>query len=321
MHNNTGDNLVAARQFASHCADTLRFLLTSGERETQTALQLLSVVRLEAQSMRARSISRMAQTAITEIGAGCPRARCDGTLLVLNKLVRQYRDGLDEIAPAMPQISTRTSKPETADAEALDRARQILLPLRKFAKPGAESQSIKTLLNLVPFTPAQMPEDPSDSFDVIMPAITNESLRKARIEKKSVSVSYASDEIRMDEALAKDVETALITICQNLVNRSVEAPLRRQNQGLSGAAHIAITAREKAKGFNILISCEGPMPSQNLLLEPEVKRLQTYGAALSMTGHDMLTRIDIFGLPLAGSSKTEAVIHAPVHLAASEMRA
>lgn len=294
-----GDNLEAARAFSDRCLDTLSGLMTGRTEDADERLKALTSIQDQATDLRARSIRRAASLAIEDFTHSHNPARRSGSLLALNKLVHQYTQGLNQIAPCAelhPVISAQILEKDARDMAA---AQNILAPLRSLAKPGSETAAISALLNITPESLQTAPQDPADHFDVIMPGITSESLRKARHSKKSVSISYASDDIFLNRQLSTILETALTTLCVGLVERSVEVPLRRQNQGLSGTAHIAITARRKAGTFDLIITGEGPIPNASLMHHPNIAALSQFGVTPLMTGHETLTRIDINGLPFS----------------------
>lgn len=296
---NLGDDLTAARRFSDECLDTLSSLISGGERSGDAIINALEDIQSQATDLKARSIRIAARVAIEDLAHSHSPANRSGSLLALNKLVHQYTQGLNQIAPSAQLHPVLSAQILQDDARNMQTARETLAPLKHLAKPGAETAAITALLNLSPIDLQSASPKPADLFDVIMPAVTGESLRKARHSKKSVSVSYATDEIFMGSRLSKTLETALAALCKGLVERCVEVPLRRQNQGLSGTAHIAITARRNAGTFDVIVTSEGPIPNASLIHHPDISALESFGAASVLTGHETLTRIDITGLPLS----------------------
>lgn len=299
MTTDVGDNLETAREFSDRCLDMLGGLMTGRTEDADKKLKALTAIQDQAATLRARSIRRAASLAIEDFTHSRSAARRSGSLLALNKLVHQYTQGLNQVAPCAELHPVISAQILEQDARDMATARDILAPLRGLAKPGAEKTAISSLLKITPESLRSAPQDPADHFDVIMPGITSESLRKARHSKKSVSVSYATDDIFLDRELSTVLETALTALCVGLVERSVEVPLRRQNQGLSGTAHIAITARRKTGTFDLIITSEGPIPNASLMHHPDIAALSRFGSAPVMTGHETLTRVDITGLPFS----------------------
>lgn len=294
-----GDNLLAARQFTDECHGHLVPLLSAPSLDKTHVTEVLSAIKCSAKDMNARAIFRAAQTAIEEFGNVQTAAQTTGALLALNKLVCQYTEGLNEVAPVINEETLQ----DIYEAERLQwrEARETFLPLQRFAQNAEEASLLSVLANLHPAIPGEKAVPSTESFDELMTDITDESLRNARESEKSVSVSYATDEILMDQDLADAAQAALIDICNGLIHRSVEDPKRRQTQGLSGAAHIAITAKRQGDFFDILVSCEGPAPSENLLTGSVFDALREWGAELSVSGSEKLARVDISGLPVGGT--------------------
>lgn len=299
-----GDNLVAARQFSGLCQANISALISNHGSDSRDAITALKDIQTGARELRARSIFLAAQTAIEEFNGVYSASQRAGALLTLNKLVRQYTDGLDEIAPV---VTEDISGPSAEGVANWKQVRETFVSLRRFAKTDAENAAFSSLAALGPFVPGEPVGIQSESFELLMPAITDESLRQAREAEKSVSVSYATDNILMDETVAERVQEALIEVCQGLVRSSVEVPSQRQNQGLSGAAHIAITAKRKGATFDVLVSCEGPVPVTSILTGPKMSALRTLGASFNLSAHENLIRVDVTGLPVSIAEDTVQV--------------
>lgn len=288
-----GDDLVAAREFSNLCHNNLVPFLTAQALEKSDVVKVLKTIRQQAKKLRARAIVRASQNAIDEFCSARSGAQSAGALLRLNKLVCQYTEGLNEVAP-LQALSVQ----DMYDAEyaSLSAAREIFAPLQRFAQGPKETALLSRLATMGVTIDGEAAA--SESFDELMPEITDESLRKARENSKSVSVSYATDDITMDEDLAQDLQSALMEICNGLIQRSIEPPLRRQNQGLSSAAHIAITAKARARMFDVLVTCEGPLPSKTLLQGPVFEVLRDRGVQIRLSSSETLVRVDITGLPV-----------------------
>lgn len=302
----TGDDLAQARRFSNLCQETMSSLMKSTHALPDNTIPMLETIQTQAREMQARAISRTARLAIDDLTASKPHSKGAGSLLALNKLICQYTDGLDELAPEdiLPYADPAELEEklrallvlQEAEMNAAQDTAQSLLFL---ARQGQERESLRALTRLSHFGNDEGHVRKLDPFDVLMPAVTNESLRRARLAKKSVSVSYAADDVLMDPAMTLPLQAAIITICEGLVDRCIEAPLRRKNKGLSGAAHIAITARRRASSFDVLITCEGPAPGKALLAEKPIIAIMKQGAEVNVSDRKGLTRIEMSNLPTA----------------------
>ncbi len=329
-----GDDLARARQFSDMCTGALSTLMDSEKMNRDAALSALENILSASKIMNARAISRTTRMAISDLSASVPTPQSMGNLLALNKLVSQYTTGLNEISdindneelePNLPVKTYAVSPQETLEdlVRSQTAARETLAPIIHLAKTDDEKTALQSLLKLSVFQPNGDEQKFAQRFDEIMPAVTNESLRQARHSKKSVSVSYASDEIRIEKDILKTLQAAIISICEGLIARCIETPLRRQNQGLSSTAHIAITARRRVGFCDVIISCQGPTPSISILDEPEIAALAAFGITPEVKGENHVTRVEINSLPLSVSTQSNAhARHEQVkHIARPEMSA
>lgn len=299
-----GDDLAAARRFSNLCHETMSTLVATNCEPKSEALDALEIVQVQAKYIQALAISRAARSTMDELTAATPQTRGLGSLLALNKLIRQYTDGLDEIAPEDVfnpiALEERLEAYIATQQTELERAHDVLVSIKSLVRPGIEASAIDALLTLANFEPVTIETDTRIEFDSVMPAVTNETLRSARHAGKSVSVSYAADDMLITPEFSLALQSAIIAICDQLVHRCVEAPLRRKNQGLSGAAHIAVTARKHGQCFDMLLTCEGPLPKASLLEAAPIANLRAaYGAKIKMQAHKGLSRIELSNLPIA----------------------
>jgi len=172
--------------------------------------------------------------------------------MALYKLVAQYTEGLDEIAPVMSpeEFATQQDSLETQ----YNQARETLIPLIKFS--GATTPALQRLAGLNVDIFAKTSE-PQVSFESLMPDVTNSALRAARAQGKSVSVSYAADGLSVADSQVEAVRGQLEDIVTHLVGTHIASPNSRLAKGLSRGGHIDISAQETAEGLDISVECDG----------------------------------------------------------------
>ena len=271
-----GDDLTAARRFSERVQADIGGLIKAVSAAPVPAPHILSgyleSVQSAAKSQHARAIYRGAQTVIDAIDVRAPLPVVQGRVLTLNKLAAQYQAGLEEIAAHQPARGSDNVGPPpfpspqaAVIAKRFEQARAALLPLMEFAQPGAEAEPLKRLANftqeelaqscaapaaqdhhtemLAPPPIALTSSPPVDvDFETLMPHFTSHALQTARQTKKTVSVSYAAEDVRLCPAQAQALQPVLEHIAQTLVTGVMERPETRQARGESGAGHIAITA-------------------------------------------------------------------------------
>lgn len=307
-----GDDLTAARHFSTLCEDNLR-ILTSPDTLRSDYLSSLTTIHDQAIALNARAISRAARLALDEHHHDLSRPRHQGNVLVLNKLIHQYRTGLEEIGSRQSETllteNMREAKVETSDPT-LDRqardeveahidAHETLKPLIKFAETESDRTSLLKLMSLhvVP-SPQQVLDADMIEWETIIQNITAESLRMAREYNKTVSISHAGDMDEIDADIAASLEPVINDICASLVLNSVEDADLRQSRGLSRSAHIAITSRNQGSKFDVLIVCEGRSHAHILWDNHVSEPIEKLGATLNKSYADGLARTEITGLPI-----------------------
>lgn len=194
--------------------------------------------------------------------------------MALYKLVAQYGDGLDQIAPVMTQ-ETLASRQEDREARYAV-ARDTLIPLIKFA--GDTAPALQRLAGIGMDLPAK-PKEPQVSFESLMPDVTNSALRAARTQGKSVSVSYAADGLAVADSQVEAVRGQLEDIVTQLVRTRIASPNSRLAKGLPRGGHIDISATETAKGLDISVECDG----ETLTLFPKQSRPAPSDDRIDMT--------------------------------------
>ena len=284
--NHVGDDLKAARQFVDDCEACMSGLLSGETVNPENTKSDLSRIQSAAMRINARAIASMAQVALGNCEGYHKRPeQLHGSLLGLNKLVHQYRTGLDEVwvkpLKEGPQISSTTSVPipeKTDEFQQLIQARRILQPLIKFAANETDKAALTLLAGLEIVQPSE--QNVVRSLDVIMPSITNELLRFARQSGKSLSISHGFDEIWVSGEMATALETGLGNIGKYLISKSIDHLEHRQTVGKCGSAHMAFTARGKGELFDFMVTCEGkPVHSTELDLDI----LQQFGGQLHIS--------------------------------------
>ena len=115
-------------------------------------------------------------------------------------------------------------------------------------------------LSLTSATPAEdidMPQAPQISFESLMPQVTDTALRSARGQGKSVSISYAAENLFIENSQVEQVRDELDRIVDRLLKGKIGTPEQRQNAGLPRSGHIDVSAKDGPSGLNISVLCEG----------------------------------------------------------------
>jgi len=265
-----GDDLEHARIFVTSALSDMDLLLSDLRLDPKRAVKTVTSVRSGAKTMKARGISRAATAVIQSYQNHHQQPKIDGRLMALYKLVVQYNDGLNEITPQIqtPELSTDTSEEtlglneldlEIIDHElAYDQAKATLSELLPLAQN--ESGTLQRLINLdlsINTDLHREPErEPQVSFESLMPEVTDAALRSARGQGKSVSISYAAENLLIENSQVEQVRGELDRIVERLVKGKIGTPQQRQNAGLSRSGHIDVSATQGLKGLNISVICE-----------------------------------------------------------------
>ena len=247
-----GDDLVEARDFVTWTMKAMDVLLSDARLNVDLAKSTLTDVKRDAKTLHARGISRAAQSVLECYETSGSQPKIDGRLMSLYKLVIQYSEGLDEIAPVVTAQSL-ASEQEILDAQ-YEAARQTLTPLIKFS--GGAAPALQRLAGLTPDLPAKKAE-PQISFESLMPDVTNSALRAARTQGKSISVSYAADGLSVANSQVESVRGQLEDIVMRLVKTRIASPDKRAAKGLPRGGHIDISAKNTPSGLDISVQCDG----------------------------------------------------------------
>ena len=251
-----GDDLIEARDFVNITIKSMDILLSDARLNVELAKSTLREIRLDARTLSAKGIARAAQSVLDCYRNGAAQPNIDGRLMALYKLITQYAEGLDEIAPTISEKSHRTHQIELEAKYTI--ARENLIPLIKFA--GDSGPALQRLAGLTINASPKISE-PEISFESLMPDVTNSALRAARSQGKSVSVSYAADGLSIADSQVESVRVQLEDIVTRLVRTHIATPNNRLAKGLSRAGHIDISAHDTAEGLDISVECEGEIVS------------------------------------------------------------
>lgn len=247
-----GDDLIEARDFVNTTMTSMDILLSDARLNIELAQTRLKDIRLDARTLSAKGIARAAQSVLDCYKSRCSQPKIDGRLMALYKLVTQYAEGLDEIAPVLSEqdIAAQQDDLETRYAK----ARETLIPLIKFS--GSTAPALQRLAGLSVDLPAKTSQ-PHVSFESLMPDITDSALRAARTQGKSVSVSYAADGLSVADSQVEAVRGQLEDIVTRLVRTHIASPNSRIAKGLSRGGHIDISATKTSEGLDISVECDG----------------------------------------------------------------
>ena len=271
---NIGDDLIEARDFVNTTIESMDILLSDARLNVDLTQSTLKDIRLDARTLNAKGIARAAQSVLDCYDSGCSQPKIDGRLMALYKLVAQYAEGLDEIAPILPEETVASQQDDLETQYAA--ARETLIPLIQFS--GDMAPALQRLAGLAVALPVKAAE-PQISFESLMPDITNSALRTARAQGKSVSVSYAADNLAVANSQVEAVRAQLEDIVTQLVRTRIASPNTRLAKGLSRAGHIDISAKETTKGLDISVECDG----ETVTLFPKMQPMD-----IPQTGDDVI---------------------------------
>lgn len=276
-----GDDLMAAQRFINLCDDHVQSLIKGQVTNNKSRLELIEQIKQEAETSKARAIYRMADQFAQDLTFDPSGRRSAGSLLALNKLVCQYRIGLEDISIKGPEVRSVEIN------QLFNQAVSTLNPLIQLADPGQQS-ALKRL------TLWQMPPHPEDIpryFHDFMPDLTDELLRLARQQEKSVSVSFSADKQPMSADVYASVKQAILFIGRELICQTIEIPAKRSAKGLSRSGHIAITARQDKSVMHVLLTCKGRLPAKAWLNDKTMSALSNFGARSGFDRQDDLISV------------------------------
>jgi len=250
-----GDDLQQARIFVTSTMSDMDLLLSDLRLDKDRAITTLIRIQTQAKHMQARGIYRAAKVVIESYQDQHKQPKIDGRLMALYKLIVQYSDGLNEIAPIMESKPQDQVPPQIKinAQQAYDSAHANLSELLPLA--GEHREALESLMHLN-LNPASV-SVPQISFESFMPDITDAALRQARGQGKSVSISYAAENLFIEDSQVEQVRQELGHIVERLVRGKIGTPDQRYNAGLPRSGHIDISAAQGPEGLNISVLCEG----------------------------------------------------------------
>ena len=259
-----GDDLARARRFVDAARTDMDAVVFAERdrardpgRDPHWLCERLTRIQTGAKRARARAVYRSAQDAMTLIHCDGPHlpidwTQVDGRLIVLNKLLSQYEDGLVELEAAQPAAAKPRRRPDTpAGAEArYAEARETLAALTARLGP-VETPALVRLMEAgapVPVEPQGRP------LQDAMPELVQRLLAHGRLYGKTLSVSYALDGVYVPEAR----HDALLVDLWDALH-----PLIAASMPLQGVGHLDIKAegpqlRASGSGFaDVVFSLAG----------------------------------------------------------------
>ncbi len=296
-----GDDLIAARAFVDLCDESVAALI-DGKLDGDDAIRALDQIDEKASQMQARAIGRVTRLVSDDFRFERPAAQRGGNLLALNKLVSQYKSGLEQVEN---ELMTRVEPLSVPDERAaFEIAAATLRSVMDLARPGAERNALQALTNF------KVPKTDTSKQNLLplegeMPLITDEILRTARQQDKTVSVSLSAGAIALSQEYLKVVVRAMAEIGNHLVSNSIETPEIRRQKGRSRSAHISFTAQVEGDVFHVLVTTTGKSPSKMLFASHAVVQLVGMGMKTGLSNEKQSVSIALADLPLrvAGSGK------------------
>ena len=211
-----GDDLVRARSFC----DTARLILNAiidaprecerdDGRDPHWIASRLTTLQQGAKRARARAVYRSAQDVLSLIHRQGPHmptdwGQVDGRILVLNKLVIQYTQGLEEVEAETvvePTAASAAQPVTTTPANDIERYAQARATLRDLL-PHARSEERAALARLLDpgLLDGDSPAPRGVPLDDAMPELVQRLLGEGRDYGKTLSVSCAVECVRLPEA-------------------------------------------------------------------------------------------------------------------------
>lgn len=327
-----GDDLTAARRFCDTVREDISLLINGlcaqPPASPDVLIHPLDRIQTRAKRIQARGICRAAQTVVNSMKDRAPLAAVQGRALSLNKLIAQYETGLEDIAPrpanlqgasaahfeGEPPIVYADIGPPMPDIDARYRAaRAVLAPLMAFAPQGQDREALVKLANfsadelpaagigLSVSAPPKIRSGAALNFETLMPEFVSRALHEARQSDKTVSVSYAADDVTFDARHRADLQTLLGHIAKTFVHSVLERPDVRRERGFSGAGHIALTAVQDIEALNVSIECSG----RSIAIEEFFQPSETFSRPSSLAG------LKITAGPDAHNESTHIVMTVP----------
>jgi len=278
-----GDDLLAARAFVQDAQTHLETLLGENRYDAALARAAIADIRKAAMPLKARAIMRSGQRALELLEAQASRPKMDGAYLALNKLVTQYRQGLEEVELATSLPSYIDIPGSTQDCEDFISAKDTLASVFKFSRNEQHKQALGFLSGLSVDSPDQETASPMirpiekdqtvtpqsaqtekqsrvpspTAFEDLMPSLTNCVLIAARRSDKTVSLGYTANDVLLPAHCAGRVEKKLQALGRFLVDNIMESRDIRLARGDSQSGQLLITAKTEAGVITIDLECKG----------------------------------------------------------------
>jgi hypothetical protein len=278
-----GDDLAFAREFVDQSVAGMRELPVHDHSAIHA---WLDYVESSARSLQARAIARSVVEARADVGSD----RVYDSIGSVGSLIAQYEQGLVDVE-AQLEAGERLSPSENIVASALSREERFedarrtlegLLPnvdhqaqsealkkLMAFVPPAADIDDVNDLdetdfasLDLVSPTPTKpdlhkLVDRPAFDVEALLPGLVDHAHRLARLQGKSLTASYAARDALLNPALAHDWQEAVELAIGALIDTTLEDAQTRRAEGLTAAAHMALTAEGQGDEVELRITCPG----------------------------------------------------------------
>ncbi len=233
-----GDDLPRARRFCDKARVEMEAILYAERkapsdpgRDPHWLCERLTLIQHGAKLARARAVYRSAQDAMSLIHCNGPHlpidwSQVDGRLIILNKLLSQYDEGLTEVEADMALKDETENQATPIDMASIDRAsnnraafdaaRETLTGLLPFANRDEQAVLHRLIASAEP-TATEIASDeshlpqpgPQVSLDAAMPDLVQRLLGHGRVYGKTLSVSYALEGVSICETAEKRILDAL----------------------------------------------------------------------------------------------------------------
>jgi len=279
-----GDNLQFAREFVDQSVAGMRELPVNDHAAIHA---WLDYVENSARSLQARAIVRSVVEARGDVGTD----RVYDSIGSLGSLIAQYEQGLVDVE-AQLEAGERLVAPEVdmlylrSREERFEEARKTLEGLLPNVDADAQAEALQKLMAFAPETrPAFEPnvtiaiddfdavdlvgvdaekeefqrlmERPAFDVEALLPSLVDHAHRRARMQGKTLTASYAARDARLVPALAQDWQEAVELAIDALIETTLEDAKTRRDQGLTAAAHMALTAEGQGDNVELRITCPG----------------------------------------------------------------
>lgn len=276
------------REFVKTVKAGLQELGSGNALQADDAVRVVETVIASAKTVKARAVMIAARRCL--VPAKENRLSTAFELRTLSRLAGQYADGLLEVDTQTDGQNT----PSEDTATALYEDSQAPADAKEVAELAAG-----TLENVLPFAPARDAaalqallrlgradaRDGSDEIKTDKPVflesliapVTSQALVSAHRAHKQVSLSYACEHIAVQSDVAPALQSLMLTLCDSLIEHSLQHPASREAAGLSATGQIALTATQTRRGLTLDVFCDDRAVTQDDLLSgPCARALSDY---------------------------------------------